>query len=196
MTKKNFNQHIYVAVLLWVAALSPSCKRLIEIPPNPPTSIAQAQQFADSAITMTSMASIYSYPSNGVTGFTFNDGLLSVNTGLSSDELGTSLAGSDNNAFFNENLLSVNYIVNSLWTDPYTGLYPVNATIEGVAASPGLSAGLRQQLTGELKVVRAMYYFHLVNLFGAVPLVTTSDYKQTAQSARTSVDSVYGQIIR
>jgi hypothetical protein len=46
-----------------------------------------------------------------------------------------------------------------------------------------------------MKVMRSLYYFNLVNLFGDVPLVLTPDYKVNAALPRTSVDSVYGQII-
>jgi len=196
MTKKILNRYICVAGLLWLAVLIPSCKRLIEIPANPPTSITQTQQFADSATAMTAIAMIYSYPSNGVTGFTFNDGLLSPLTGLSSDELGTSYTDHNYTDFYNEHPTALDVYPGNLWSDPYVGLYPVNASLDGIAESPGLSAGFKQQLTGELKVIRALYFFDLVNLFGAVPVVTTSDYKQTDQLGRTSVDSVYGQILR
>jgi starch-binding outer membrane protein, SusD/RagB family len=196
MTKKILNQYICLAGLLWLAVLTPACKRLIEIPPNPPTSITQTQQFADSAAAMTAIAMIYSYPSNGVTGFTFNDGELSPYTGLSSDELATSYTDHNYTDFYNEHVNAMNVFVSSLWSDPYIGLYPVNASLDGIAASPGLSAGFKQQVTGELKVIRALYFFNLVNLFGPVPLVATSDYKQTGQLGRASVDSVYSQIIR
>lgn len=196
MTKRLFIPHTCLAGLLSISAVLTSCKRLIEIPPNPPTSITTAQEFADSAITMTAIAGIYSYPPNGATGFTYNDGLLSPYTGLSSDELNTSYTDHTYTDFYNENLEAKNYTIVNLWGNPYTALYPVNATLEGIAASTGLSASLKQQLTGELKVVRALYHFTLVNLFGPVPVIITSDYKKNAQLGRSPEDSVYAQIIR
>ncbi|MBS1663040.1 MAG: RagB/SusD family nutrient uptake outer membrane protein [Bacteroidetes bacterium] len=194
MTKKILDRSAYLAVLL--AALSLSCKRLIDIPPNPPTSITQTQQFSDSASTMTAIAGVMSYPANGVNGFTFNDGLLSRYTGLSSDELITTQTDRNYTDFYSANLTSQNVVVNTMWSNPYIGLYPVNASLEGIAASPGLSASLKQQLTGELKVVRSMYLFDLTNLFGGIPVVTSSDYKKTNLLGRAPVDSVYRQIIR
>jgi starch-binding outer membrane protein, SusD/RagB family len=46
-----------------------------------------------------------------------------------------------------------------------------------------------------MKVVRAFYYFQLVNQFGGVPIVTTPNYSLTATLARATADSVYAQII-
>jgi len=182
--------------LLVMAGMTTACKKLITIPANPPTEITQDEQFSDSATTMTAMAGIYSYPPNGVTGFTFNDGYLSVCTGLSSDEL---TVGNPYYTtylqFYDEAVTPLNGLVSSLWADPYIGIYPVNAALSGIAASSGLSASLKTQLTGELKVVRALYYFDLVNLFGAVPLITSTDYTKTDYVPRTSADSIYTQII-
>jgi hypothetical protein len=190
----------YVRVMgltLAMTTMLTACKKLIQIPANPPTEISTSQQFADSATTMTAMADVYDYPATiRGTGFTFNDGLLTLCTGLSSDELSI---GSNSQAFFLQFLqygvTPLNSTVNSLWVDPYAGIYPVNAVMSGVASSAGISASLKTQLTGELHFVRALYYFDLVNLFGAVPLVTTIDYNVSSKIGRTSVDSVYAQIM-
>lgn len=173
-----------------------ACKKLIEIPPAPPTAISQTAQFADSATAMTAIAGIYSYPSNGTGGFTFNDGYLTQCTGLSSDEISvTTTQGNDFPEFYQYGVTRYTSYVLSLWEDPYYGIYPVNAAMSGIASSGGLSASFKTQLTGELKVVRSLYNFDLVNLFGAVPLITSTDYNINSQIGRTSVDSVYGQII-
>jgi hypothetical protein len=173
-----------------------ACKKLIQIPPNPPTEISVSEQFADSATVLTAMAGIYDYPTNRGTGFTFNDGLLSVCTGLSSDEL---VIGSNPQPgyqqFLQYGVTPLNATVNSMWVDPYVGIYAVNAVLSGVATSPGISASLKTQLTGELQLVRALYYFDLVNLFAAVPLVTTTDYTVSSKIGRTSLDSINAQIM-
>ena len=196
MTLGNYARMTGLTLATAMMTMLTACKKLIQIPPNPPTEIAASEQFADSATTMTAMADIYSYPSNGSNGFTFNDGYLSLCTGLSSDELSIgSNPSSDMEQFFQYGLTPLNDIVPSLWNDPYTGIYPVNAALSGIAASAGLSASLKTQLTGELELVRALYYFDLANLFGAVPLVMTIDYNVSSRIGRTSVDSIYGQIL-
>ena len=196
MTLGNYARMTGLTLATAMTMMLTACKKLIQIPPNPPTEIATSEQFADSASTMTAMADIYSYPSNGTNGFTFNDGYLSICAGLSSDELGIgSNAQTDNEQFFQYGLTPLNDIVPSLWNDPYAGIYPINAAISGISSSSGLSASLKTQLTGELELVRALYYFDLVNLFGAVPLVMTTDYNVSSRIGRTSVDSVNAQIM-
>lgn len=188
---RNRNTMTALLILLWPAA---SCKKLIEIPPNPPTSITETQQFSDSATTMTAVAGVYTY-SWGGNGFTYNDGYLSVTTGMSSDELSTTETGLDYQEFYSYSVTSLNDIATSMWADPYTGLYPVNAILKNITGNPNLSASFIQQITGEMKVVRALYYFNLVNVFGAVPLITSTDYTTNSAVPRTSVDSVYSQIL-
>ena len=197
MKKIPFHYNKLMTGLLLVAAMASSCKRLIDIPANPPTAITEAQQFADSATTMTAIAGIYTYPTGSGNGtFTFNNGYLSLYTGLSSDELlPTTTSAPEDLQFYSNSITAFNGILNTLWSDPYKGLYPVNAALKDITASSGLSASLKKQLTGEMKVVRALYYFYLVNLFGDVPLVTSTDYNATAMIPRTSVGSIYGQIL-
>ncbi len=173
-----------------------SCKKLIEIPSNPPTAITAVQQFEDSAAAMTAMAGIYTYPSNGG-GFAFNDAYLVIGTALASDEVSfTDRFYVDYYAFYTNSVTPFNSLVNSIWTKPYTGIYAINATLEGIEASNGISSSLKEQLTAELKTIRALYYFYLVNTFGEVPLVIVTDYKITSVLPRASVDDVYKQIYK
>ncbi len=181
--------------MLFIIAVASSCKKLIELPGNPPAKITEAQQFIDSATTMTAVAGVYSYPTRNEGGsFTFNNGSLSLCTGLSSDELSTTNA--TYNLFYSYSLTPLNGVVSGLWIDPYTGLYPVNAILQQVPLSNGLSASFKKQILAEMKVVRALYYFNLVNLFGGVPLVLSTDYKATSILPRSSVDEVYNQILK
>lgn len=196
MKKFPFRQHKITAALLLTAGMAGSCKKLIEIPPSPPSEIVASQQFADSASTMSAVAFVYSYASESISGFGYSDGLLTASTGLSSDEL-LYTNGYDANLppFYGYQLTNINGDVSTLWTSPYTSLYAVNAVMSGVSTSTGLSAALKTQILAEMKVVRAFYYFNLVNLFGGVPLVLSTDYKTTGVLPRASVDSVYGQIM-
>jgi starch-binding outer membrane protein, SusD/RagB family len=53
----------------------------------------------------------------------------------------------------------------------------------------------QQQLRGEAKVLRAFFYFYLVNLFGDVPIVTSTDFTVNSVVKRSPVSAVYEQII-
>src|ERR1700761_8645640 len=89
MQKTTFNNHIITAALLLTAGLAGSCKKLIEIPANPPTQIEQSEVFADSTSAMGAVAEVYSYTAETISGFGYADALLTEATGLSSDELAT-----------------------------------------------------------------------------------------------------------
>jgi hypothetical protein len=180
--------------LLLMALMATSCKKLIEIPGNPPTKITQEQQFADSAMTMTAVAGVYSYPTGG--GFSFNNGFLTVCSGLSSDEFSTTSTDFNISDFFSYNQTDINTAVTALWVDSYKGIYPVNVIMEQVQLSAKLSPAFKKQIVAEMKVLRALYHFNLVNLYGPVPLITTSDYRINAVLPRASVDAVYTQIIK
>jgi len=192
MRRRSFLYNIGAGSLL---LLGVSCKKLIEIPPNPPTAITEAQQFSDSATTMAAVAGVYTYGAYGM-GFTYNDGQLSWSTGVSGDEL--VYAGSSSNTeakqFYDNGLTPINSVLGNSWSLPYTGIYPVNVIMERVENSPALSATLKKRVRSEMKVVRALYYFNLVNLFGPVPIVTSSDYRVNTQLGRSSVDSVYALV--
>lgn len=186
-----------MGVILIVTIAASSCKQLIELPGNPPTKITQEQQFSDSMTAMTAVAGVYNYPENGPLGsFKFNDGMLSWTTALSADELLSTTNSSEVRAFYNYSLLPNNSNINMLWSAPYAGLYSVNTILEEVPRSSGLSSTFKKQIVAEMKVMRALYYFHQVNLFGPVPLVLSSDYKTTAILPRSSEDKVYEQILK
>ena len=188
-----------------IAVLSTSCKRLIEIPGNPPGKISQTQQFADSATAMGAIASVYSYTPPSFffatfgasipSGFGFDNGFFTVATSLSSDELSTTNTGDPYlGQFYSYSLEETNSDVNALWSTAYTKIYSINSIMESVQESKGLSASFVKQIMAEMKVVRSFYYFNLVNLFGGVPLVLSSDYKENMRLPRSSVEEVYQQI--
>ncbi|HEV3326585.1 MAG TPA: RagB/SusD family nutrient uptake outer membrane protein [Puia sp.] len=196
MNKLYFNRIFLSSGLLWAALANTSCKKLIQIPSSPPNEIAESAMFTDSATAMTAVAGVYTYSLQSQNDFAYSDGDFTFGTGLSSDELVTTEVTDQNLAQFTDfGLTAVNSDVGSLWKAPFTSLYAVNDVIANVNTSPTLSASFKQQVTGEMEVVRALYYFNLVNLFGEVPIVTTTNYQVNATLPRVSVDSVYGQII-
>jgi hypothetical protein len=186
------NYHIY---LLLVVALTVSCKKLIQVPPVPDGYVTSAQAFGDSADIMSSVAGIY-INFQGPTGPAWP---LEQYMGLASDEL---VFGQDPQYYPEYGLFATNTVTatdvqaSGFWSSMYgsQSLYQVNVCLEGIKGNAAVSAALNRQLTGELRVLRAFYYFQLANLFGGVPLVTSTDYSTTQSLPRTSMDSVYSWI--
>jgi hypothetical protein len=184
---------ILAGLLLLALSTLVSCKKLIEIPPNPPTQITRAEQFADSATAISAVVGVYTY--NQGQGFAYSDANLTLSTGLSADEISSTESYGDESEFYSYTLTSVNSEITYLWQYPYQSLYQVNDVLNGISNNNQLSASFIKQITGEMEVVRALYYFNLVNLFGGVPLVTSIDYNTTAHLPRASVNAVYTQIL-
>jgi hypothetical protein len=191
MKKIFFNTYkLILGIVLVVAAIS-SCKKLIVIPANPPSSITLKEQFADSATTLSAVAGVYTY--NTGNGFAYSDGSLTYCTALSADEVST-IRASDVQQFYTYTLTQLNTEITNLWGYPYQSIYQVNAVLAGVNNNSGLSASFQKQVVGEMEVVRALYYFNMVNLYSGVPLVTSTAYAQTDRLPRSSANAVYAQI--
>jgi len=183
---------ILLSSLLAVGLTMNSCKKLIEIPANPPSSITREQQFADSLTAMSAVAGVYTY--NAGKGFAFSDGRLTYTTGLSADELSYTQEN-DNQQFYSFTLDPLNSGVSSLWTYAYQSIYQVNDVLDGIQHNKQLSLSFQKRIGGEMRVLRALYYFNLVNLFGEVPLVTSIDYTKTYRIPRTELEPLYAFIL-
>jgi len=113
---------------------------------------------------------------------------------FSADEL--MIAGNVNDSyaqFYRNELLSINPIVEQTWRYHYTLIYGANSILEGLAESK-ITPALKNQLIGEAKFLRAFQYFYLINFFGAVPYVTTTDYRTNGMLSRMPVPQVYENI--
>lgn len=79
--------------------------------------------------------------------------------------------------------------LNSAWSSRYQYIRRMNTFLQHIDAVPG-DKNLNQRMKGEIKFIRAFFYFDLMNWFGGVPLITTpqNDIDSTAFVARSSVD--------
>jgi hypothetical protein len=82
-----------------------------------------------------------------------------------------------------------------LWQEPYKYINNANAVIEGLSTSTGVTAATKNELLGEAKFVRAFCYFYLVNMFGDVPQITSTNYQLNAIAPRTPKSQVYQLIV-
>lgn len=83
--------------------------------------------------------------------------------------------------------------MNSIYTAHYYTIQSANIGLEKMALSP-LTDAQKNQYLGESLFVRAYCYYELVNLFGGVPLYTTSLGTSDLKLQRSSVAEVYAQI--
>ncbi|MGY3211923.1 RagB/SusD family nutrient uptake outer membrane protein [Mucilaginibacter sp. HD30] len=178
-------------LLLLCSGVFTSCKKFVEAG-SPKNELTTDKVFADSADAAAAVTGIY-INMNQSFGQGFSSGGITVTAGLSADELSTAAAGA-NTEFYANNISTRNANNASLWRNAYQQLYPANACIEGIAASPGITPTRKSALTAEARFVRAFLLFNLVNLYGPVPLVTMTSYQQSRSLPRATADEVYGQI--
>jgi len=169
-----------------------SCRKFIQVPP-PSNSIVTTQVFSDSASAIAGITGIYINMWNRGSN-TAGSGSVDLYAGASSDEM----TGTSTVSFMQEidlnNITTTNSYTQSIWTNAYSYIYDANACIAGATASSSLSSTVRNRVVGEAKFIRAFMHFYLVNLYGPVPLVTTTDYNITGSLPRASTDSIYAQI--
>lgn len=91
---------------------------------------------------------------------------------------------------------TVRGFIGGIWVGNYQVINRANILIQQIEQKDisGVDANLRNRLIGEAKFNRALAYFHLVRLFGDVPLRTKPETVNLA-IARTSEAEVYSQII-
>lgn len=182
----------YIIFVFTIVFSVSSCKKFIEIDP-PRTDLIKSTVFTSHATANAAMMDIY-YEMNR-TGFASGSSTsITYFATYSSDEQ-VNYSIQFNQEFNDNELAPDNPFILSLWSEMYKTIYKANAVIEGVAASQNISENLKKQLEGEAKFIRAFCHFYLVNLWGNVPLITTTDYRTNAAQPRTPTAEVYQQII-
>ncbi|MGN6435848.1 MAG: RagB/SusD family nutrient uptake outer membrane protein [Agriterribacter sp.] len=174
-----------------------ACTKSLTIPP-PANQLVTEDAFKDTSIANSTVLGIYAKMMNQ--GASFANGGITLLTGLYADELYPTGTNQWDIEFFN-NAISLENDKNTmvLWDNAYKLIYHTNACIEGLEKSERLkdvprSNEVRIRLINECRVIRALLYFNLVNLFGEVPLITSTDYKESIKKERSAVDIIYSQI--
>jgi hypothetical protein len=182
---------IYIIILTINIA---SCKKLVEVS-APPTSINAANVFTSDATAISVVTSLYTKISD--LNYDIRNGSptsTSLLLSLTSDELTLFNLNDPSLApYYTNNLTSL--LANNFWTNFYPLIFTANSTIEGLNNSNTLTTSVKQQLLGEAKFMRAFCYFYLVNIYGDIPLVLTTDYQSASQLPRAPKDQIYRQII-
>jgi hypothetical protein len=183
-------KYLFIPVIA-IAGILVSCKKFVEIPPAP-NLIQSNTVFSSDETALSAVAGLY-IQMRGNSNY-FTNGGMSMYAALSADELTTS--NPLYLPFLNNDLLpGTSALQSDFWQVGYRNIYTANAILEGLAQSRVITAELKTQLTGEIKVIRAFNYFYLINLFNDVPLILTTDYQANAPTPRSPVEQIYNQIL-
>ena len=189
MNKKSF----LLLCIVTGGLLLGSCKKFVDIG-VPRNSLATEAMFVDSASAASAVQGIYSKIMGVSINPSFGCGSATLYAGQSADELVP--ATTSDQAFFLNTLVQDNSNVKSMWTDAYSYIYQANLCIEGMEASKTLPAVIKGQLMAEARLIRSFFYFYLINLYGDVPYVITSDWTKSFGHGRTAVATIYDGIIQ
>src|SRR5579859_5134289 len=184
---------LFMSVLI-VALGVTSCRDFTEIDP-PKTALTTSTVFSSPETATAAILRVYITMTQYYTSFVSGETSLTNLSGLASDEFQNYNPSSDFGQFAQNALTPANINIYSNWLEIYGLVYSVNAVLEGLEESANISAATKDRLKGEAKFLRAFLYFYLVNCWGDVPLLTSTDYKINAIASRTAAAQVYDQII-
>lgn len=191
---KTIIKHIRLALLAAIVLLLyPGCKKFVEVG-TPTTQVVSSAAFQDDQTANAAVAGMYSYMSslNGALG-TFSGFQMALLPSISADEMTRPNRPTD--PYLTNSVLPNETNDNSMWLNTYAVIYQANSIIEGLQHSTKITSALKNQLMGEALFIRAFCHFQLLNLFGAVPVVTTTQVNVSATLPRSSPEDVYKQIM-
>ena len=172
------------------------CKEFLDTPPQ--GQIGEAAVRNDPAAAQSLVTGIYnSMWEGGMHGFDYV-GM----TNIASDDAdkGSSPADGANSFGTLDNLNPTPGVgnLNNVWATYFRAVARANQALALIPLSPA-EQPVRNQLEGEVRFLRAYFYFNLVRFFGGVPLITAvppvGEINNTALQTRASREQVYAQII-
>jgi starch-binding outer membrane protein, SusD/RagB family len=82
-----------------------------------------------------------------------------------------------------------------LWNSLYQSINTCNVVIDRANDVPGLDSAAKYQGIAQVRFNRAHYYFLLVQMFGAVPLMVHENKNIVTEAHRDPVDAIYNTIL-
>jgi hypothetical protein len=185
--RKSIRRLSRVALLALAPAIVPGCTSLTEVPED---ALTPQNAFKTEEEILAGVASVYA----GLRGMMWGYFNLSE---ITTDELVVPTRGSDwyDNGRWLEihrqgwaaNSGSALDDMNGMWNDLFSGVARANLMIN-VIETGTLAQAKKDTTLAELRTLRSWFYYMLQDMFGGVPLVTTTE---VAQRERVTRDSVY-----
>ena len=193
-----FYKYFYTCISLCLIVTLEACTKFVQVDP-PKTQITSNTVYSNNTTAAASMTGIYGTMMSTPGNLAGGNASISLDCGLTADELKNYYSTDITFSQFYANSLQSSSNGNSnnyFWQEIYTEIHLANAVLEGVAGSAGVTASMKQQLSGEAKFIRAFLHFYAVNLYGDVPLVLTTDYLTNNSIHRSTKAQVYQQIVQ
>ena len=186
--KRTFVTSSVGAVALCTLLLVPiqACTDLTE---TPPSQITRANFFRSEGEVLAALAGVYA-PLRGTT----SEGDYWGSSEVSTDEMVVPTRGQDwydngswlelhHQAWTPTSAATLSYF-NNAWNNAFGGVARANVLLDALAS---VNVPNQASITAEARVLRAFYYYTLMDLFGGVPLATTSEIKERPRETRDSI---------
>lgn len=97
--------------------------------------------------------------------------------------------------FYRNALDPNNDSVAEIWDNSYNIIYGSNSILEGIEKNTAyLTSEQKEKFSGEVLFVRALTHFYLVNLFGSIPYVTSTDYQLNKVIEKKDPEQIFQKI--
>ncbi|REC60146.1 RagB/SusD family nutrient uptake outer membrane protein [Chryseobacterium pennae] len=190
--KTYINTITYILFLILLQYFFVSCEKMIDVD-LPQNQIPSEQVFEDVQTADAALAALYS-------GLWDNSPLAGDQTGkllgTYTDDLSYYATTSTNGILdlYQNNHTDSNAAVYAYWASAYQKIYMANAVIEGIEQSVSLSTADRNRLKGEALLIRTMLFFYLQQIYGDIPMPTTTDYNINKVLPKTSSNEALTKI--
>lgn len=188
-----------LAACLVMAVLLSSCEKFVAVE-DPPHQLTKDKVFTSDKSATSAMLSVYIDIMNDQYGNAGSFVCFSMSSlaGMSANEMIWTQSNTTAPIFqeYNDHELTPeNIYIHTIWKDGYRYIYRTNEIISGLATATNMTDGVKKQLEGEARFMRAFCYFYFVNLFGDMPLIVGTDYQENMIIPRTPAAKVWEQII-
>ena len=163
---KNTNKHIrLIALGFFALSIMPACTKGF-LDRNPPDSVSTEIFWASEADTRSALAGVYTRLQQNFLGYerVYLDGLTD-NAWLWDNTNQTQMANMTTGSLS----ATIGGAVNNMYSSPYRAIASCNYFLDNVDRSP-VSEALKNTFKAEVRFIRALCYFDLVQGWGAVPL--------------------------
>lgn len=179
-------------LIIFAATLTVSCNKYLDTP-TPKTEVVDELVFNNDANATAAVSGLYI--SMNSLNYLWANVMMNFLAGIHADEVYYASAFEDYDVFRQNRLVPNSTYVERFWNAIYSYIYTTNACVEGLNASTTVTPALKEQLLGEAHFMRAYLYFYLVNMYGDVPLVLTTDYRVSQTLPREKSALVYNQVV-
>lgn len=180
---------IFIIVALITIVCQVSCSKFLDID-RPVNQLTSGAVFSDSTSIEAAVAGMYaSLMDNYIN--TFN-GRISISMGLLADEL--EVVSTNGNFEFAINAVLPEDPTNfSIWSDAYKLVYHCNTLIVHLKNTQAISEDSKLPYLAEAMFFRGLAFSYLGSIYGAVPLMTSTDFNVNSRLPRTELKLVFDQ---